>query len=56
MDFPPDWTVLTTDEYETATPRITIEICAQLRPSRRILDNFRVDPWQLPGGSSTTSG
>jgi hypothetical protein len=40
------WTVLTTDEYETATPRITgdvtKEICAQLRPSGRILNNFRV--------------
>ena len=46
MDFPPAWTVLTSEEYETATPRITgdvsMEICAQLRPSGRILDNFRV--------------
>jgi hypothetical protein len=46
MDFPPVWTVLTSEEYETATPRITgdvsMEICAQLRPSGRILDNFRV--------------
>jgi hypothetical protein len=46
MDFPPAWTVLTTDEYKTATPRITgnftMEICAQLRPTGRILDNIRV--------------
>ncbi len=46
MDFPAVWTVLATDKYETATPRImgdgTMEICAQLRPSGRILDNFRV--------------
>jgi hypothetical protein len=46
MDFPPTWTVLTSDEYETATPSITgdvsMEICAQLRLSGRILDNFRV--------------
>jgi len=46
MDFPPAWTVLTSEEDETATPRITgdvsMEICAQLRPSGRILDNFRV--------------
>jgi hypothetical protein len=34
MDFPPAWTVLTIDDYESATPRI--------RPPGRILDNFRV--------------
>jgi hypothetical protein len=48
MDFPPEWTVLTTDEYETATPRITgdvtMEICAQLRPSGRILENGGKNP------------
>jgi hypothetical protein len=38
--------VLATEDYKTATPRITsdvtMEICAQLRPTGRILDNFRV--------------
>ena len=46
MDFPPIWIVLPAEEYETATPRITgevtMELCAQLRPSGRILDHFRV--------------
>jgi hypothetical protein len=46
MDFPHDWTVLAAEELETATPRVTgdvtIEVMAQLRPSGRILDNFRV--------------
>jgi hypothetical protein len=42
MDFPPVWTVLTSEEYETATGDVSMEICAQLRPSGRILDNFRV--------------
>jgi hypothetical protein len=46
MDFPPEWTILHAQEYETATPRITgditLQICAQLRPSGRILDHFRV--------------
>jgi hypothetical protein len=44
VSFPPVWTVLTTDEYETATPRITGDVtmeifCAQLR----------LDPRQLLG-------
>ncbi len=46
MDFPHDWTVLEAEELETALPRVngdfTMEVMAQLRPSGRILDNFRV--------------
>jgi hypothetical protein len=46
MDFPHDWAVLAAEEFETATPRVngdvTMEVLAQLRPSGRILDNFRV--------------
>jgi hypothetical protein len=46
MDFPHDWTVLAAEEFETAAPRVngdmTMEVLAQLRPSGRILDNFRV--------------
>ena len=46
MDFPHDWVVLAAEEFETAAPRVngdvTMEVLAQLRPSGRILDNFRV--------------
>ena len=46
MEFPHDWAVLPMGEFEKATPRIegdfTFELLAQLRPSGRILDNFRV--------------
>jgi hypothetical protein len=46
MDFPHDWTVLAAEEFEMVTPRfngnVTMEVFAQLRPSGRILDNFRV--------------
>jgi hypothetical protein len=46
MDFPHDWAVLAAEEFETAVPRVngdvTMEVLAQLRPSGRILDNFRV--------------
>jgi hypothetical protein len=46
LDFPHDWTVLAAEEFETATPRVngdvTMEGLAQLRPSGRILDNFRL--------------
>ncbi len=45
MDFPHDWVVLAAEEFETAAPRVngdvTMEVLAQLRPSGRILDNFR---------------
>ena len=46
MDFPPEWIVLPADQFDTATPRVngdvTLEVCAQLRPSGRVLDHFRV--------------
>jgi hypothetical protein len=46
MNFPHDWVVLAAEEFETAAPRVnggvTMEVLAQLRPSGRILDNFRV--------------
>jgi hypothetical protein len=46
MEFPADWTVLPKDSYDLAVPRIegllTMELHAELRPSGRILDSFRV--------------
>jgi hypothetical protein len=46
MEFPPQWTILTDDIFETTTPRIegssTMELLAQVRHTGRILGNFRV--------------
>ncbi len=46
MDFPQDWTALAAEEFETVTlgvnGDVTMEVMAQLRPSGRILDNFRL--------------
>jgi hypothetical protein len=46
MEFPPQWTILTDDIFETATPRIdsssTMELLAQVRHTGRILGNFGV--------------
>jgi hypothetical protein len=49
MDFPPDWDVNLMGEYEIADPIMpattmahTMELLAQLRPTGRILDSFRI--------------
>jgi hypothetical protein len=49
MDFPPDWDVNPLGEYEIAAPVVaaastahTLELLAQLRPTGRILDGFRL--------------
>jgi len=46
MEFPADWTVLPKADFELASPRIagdlTMELHAELRPSGRILDAFRI--------------
>ena len=46
MEFPADWTVLPKDNFDLAVPRIegilTMELMAELRPSGRVLDAFRI--------------
>jgi hypothetical protein len=49
MEFPPSWVVNPLDDYETALPAVsssseayTMELMAQLRPTGRILDGFKV--------------
>jgi len=46
MEFPADWAVLPKADFELASPRITgeltMELHAELRPSGRVLDAFRV--------------
>ena len=49
MEFPPSWRIDPLTEYEVALPEVTastaaytMELMAQLRPSGRILDGFRV--------------
>jgi hypothetical protein len=46
MEFPADWTVLPKDSFDLAVPRIegllTMELHAELMPSGRDLDAFRV--------------
>jgi hypothetical protein len=49
MEFPPSWEVNPLEDYETALPLVssstmayTMGLMAQLRPSGRILDGFRV--------------
>ncbi len=52
MEFPPQWTILTDDVFETATPRIdgssTMELLAQVWHTGRILGNF----WVALGGEA----
>jgi hypothetical protein len=51
MEFPVDWTVLPKENIDLAVPRIeglvTMELLAELRPSGRVLDAFRI----LVGGT-----
>jgi hypothetical protein len=49
MEFPPDWLVEPWDDFDTAVASLdnsgndlAIELLAQLRPTGRILDNFRL--------------
>ncbi len=49
MEFPPDWLVEPWDDFDTAVAtlansgnNLAIELLAQLRPTGRILDNFRL--------------
>ncbi len=46
MEFPPVWTILPAEQFETAaapdTAAHTMQLLAQLRPSGRILDGFQV--------------
>ena len=49
MDFPPDWRVEPLDDFDVAVAWIAssnsslaVELLAQLRPTGRILDNFRL--------------
>jgi hypothetical protein len=46
MEFPPVWTVLPAEQFETAaapnTAAHTMQLLVQLRPSGRILDGFQV--------------
>ncbi len=45
MDFPADWVTDSMEDYTTAGPNYqgeaTVELLAQLRNTRRILDDFR---------------
>jgi hypothetical protein len=48
MEFPPDWNVDPLDDFDIAVATladsgdaVAIELLAQLRPTGRILDNFR---------------
>jgi hypothetical protein len=48
MEFPPDWTVEPIDDFDVAVATlansgdsVAIQLLAQLRPTGRILDNFR---------------
>ena len=48
MDFPPDWSVASLEDFDLAVASlvasdnaVAVELLAQLRPSGRILDNFR---------------
>jgi hypothetical protein len=49
MDFPPDWLVEPLDDFDVAVATLAnsgdalaIQLLAQLRPTGRILDNFRL--------------
>ena len=49
MDFPPDWEVEVADDFDlavatlaTSGDAVAVELLAQLRPTGRILDNFRL--------------
>jgi len=47
MEFPPEeWTILEAGDFETAVPRdpgiLGVELMAQVRPSGRIVDHFRL--------------
>jgi hypothetical protein len=48
MDFPPDWLVEDADDFDTAVASLAssdnplaVELLAQLRPTGRVLDNYR---------------
>jgi len=46
MEFPPEWAVLPSEDFEVAVPRdpgpLGMELMAQVRPSGRIMDHFRI--------------
>jgi hypothetical protein len=49
MEFPPDWQVEPWDDFDVAVASLAtsgndlaVELLAQLRPTGRILDNFRL--------------
>ena len=46
MEFPPEWVVLPSDDFEVAVPRdpghLGMDLMAQVRQNGRIMDHFRV--------------
>ena len=46
MEFPPEWVIMPREDFEIAAPRdpgsLGMELLAQIRPSGRVMDHFRI--------------